>query len=249
MALLRLAMAAFLLTTAVVSVSAQPPPIDEDKWNGNLRRVLKYLWPALVANGSAGSIYYSTVCGDAKDSLPFPEVAVQPPSSGNVGLAAIREIFSKDKNVKVSRDQSGMIRITIGHRGHAAPQTIVGKPQRTLLQTKIHSLQLNPSEQYTAGLAVLKITSAKEFVFAVASVGLEYPLTTYSMGVNEPEKGLPHLPPVIKDITLQQAMDRVAKAFGGIVLYGTCEGENGQRLVDFDIAETNRFPETSQQKQ
>src|SRR5690348_6071142 len=101
MVLLRLAIAAFLLTTAVASVSAQSPSIEEDKGNSNLRRVLKYLWPALVADGGRGSIYYWTGCGDAKHSLPFPEVEVQPPSTGKVGLAAIREIFSKDKNVNV----------------------------------------------------------------------------------------------------------------------------------------------------
>lgn len=244
MALLRPAIAAFLLTTAVASVDAQPPSIEEDKWNGNLRRMLKYLWPALIADGAAGSIYYSTVCGDAKDSLPFPEVVTEPPSPGNVGLTAIREIFSKDKNVKVSRDRSGMIRITIGEGEHATPQTTIGKPQRTLLQTRIHSLQLDRREQYTAGLAVLKITCAKEFVLAVGNLGLEYPLTTYSMVVNEPEKGLPHLPAVVKNMTLEQALDRVAKTFGGIILYGTCEGENGQKLLDFDIVEPGRFPET-----
>src|SRR5205823_9090677 len=155
MPLLRLAVAAFLLTTAVASVDAQPPSIEEDKWNGNLRRVLKYLWPALVADGTAGSIYYSTVCGDVKNPLPFPEVEVQPPSKDNVGLTAIREIFSNDKNVKVSRDQSGLIRISIGKGGDAVPQTTVGKPQYALLQTRIHSIKLDPGERYTPSLAVL----------------------------------------------------------------------------------------------
>jgi hypothetical protein len=240
MALLRLAIAAFLLTNVVASVRAQPPSIEEDKWNGNLRRVLQYVWPALIADGGAASIYYTTVCGDVKNPLPFPKVEVQPPSKDNVGLTAIREIFSKDKNVRVSQDKSGMIRIAIAQGEHTVPQTTVGKPQYALLQTRIHSIKLDPGERYTPSLAVLKITASKEFESAMHELNLGRPQTLFSIGVNQPEKGVPHLPPAIRDMTLGEALDTVLKTFGGIILYPTCEeGE-----VDFEHVGTGDFDET-----
>jgi hypothetical protein len=201
--------------------------------------VLQYVWPALIANGGAASIYYSTACGDAKNPLPFPQVEVQPPSKGKTGLAAIQEIFHNDKNVKVFGDQSGLIRISIGTGGNTAPQITVGKPQHALLQTRIHSLKIDLAEQYTPHLAVVKIWGSEEFQSALHELTLGVPQTLIHLAVDEPEEGVPHLAPVLKDMTLEQTLDSVAKTFGGIV-YGTCD----EGAVDFSYVGTGDFDET-----
>jgi hypothetical protein len=243
--ILRLTMAVLLLASAAASVRAEGLSSGEIASERNLRRVLKYLWPALRANGRGGSIYFSTKCHAKGATLPFPQVEVQPPSQGKTGLAAIREIFNKDKNVKVIRDQSGMTRITIGKPQGGVLQTTTGKPQHALLQTRIYSLKLDRDEQYTPWVAVLAITKSREFESALSKVKLGYPLTTFSGGVNEPEKGQPHLPGYLKDMTLEQALDLVAKTFGCIILYGACEEESGGGFVIFNVVQAGEFDETS----
>ena len=244
MKLPRLTIAVLLLATAATSVGAEGLPSGEIASERNLRRVLKYLWPALRANGGAGSIYFSTKCHDKGATLPFPQVKVQAPSQGKTGLAAIREIFSKDKNVKVIRDQSGMIRVTIGKPHGGVLQTTIGKPQHALLQTRIYSVKLDREEQYTPMWALLAITKSKEFDAALSKLRVGYPLTLLSGGVNEPDKGRPHLPGSLKDMTLEQALDLVAKTFHCIILYGACEEEGGGGFVIFDVVEAGSFDET-----
>jgi hypothetical protein len=48
---------------------------------------------------------------------------------------------------------------------------------------------------------------------------------------------LPHLPASMKDLTMDRALDAVAKTFGGIVIYETCEERSGKRLVSLDFVQ------------
>lgn len=196
----------------------------------NKEAVLKYLRPVLISRGGAGRLYYSTACKTKDDvTLPFPEVDVQAPSKGKTGVAALREIFGKDKRVVVPHDRSGMIRVTIG------------QPISALLQTKIHSVSFKQHEQYNGELAIFAILNSKEVEAAMRRLGfaLDEPVTVFGGGINVPEKGvpLPHLPTTIKDMTMDQALDVIAKTFGGIVIYETCEEPGGKRLVSLDFVQ------------
>jgi hypothetical protein len=48
---------------------------------------------------------------------------------------------------------------------------------------------------------------------------------------------LPHLSASMKDLTMDRALDAVAKTFGGIVIYETCEERSGKRLVSLDFVQ------------
>jgi hypothetical protein len=41
----------------------------------------------------------------------------------------------------------------------------------------------------------------------------------------------------MKDLTMDRALDAVAKTFGGIVIYETCEERSGKRLVSLDFVQ------------
>ena len=189
--------------------------------------VLQRLGPALAPSGGACRIYYSTAC-EAKDEsrIPSPEVNARP-SKGTTGLSALRDIFGNEKQVTVSQDRSGMIRITIG------------QPVSTLLRTKIHSLHFNVVEQYNGELAVWAVLNSKQVNAAMRALGLEVPVIVFGGSVNVPEEArrLRHLPASIKNVTADQALGIVARTFAGIVLYQTCSKRNGKGLVSLDFVQ------------
>jgi hypothetical protein len=219
----RLSAVVLLLASALGVLGAPDLPRGLAASQRNLDSVLTHLRPALMSAGGAGRVYYSTVCAaDDGTPLPFPRVEVRPASTGKTGLSAVREIFQNDKRVMVRQDPSGMVRIT------------VGRPALELLQTRIRLLTLTPREQYNPGLAVIAVGKSKEVESAKRKLGLHEPLTVMDMIVVEPQKGLPHLPASMKEITVDQAFDLIAKTFGGVVLYAACADSSGARLVTFD---------------
>lgn len=187
---------------------------------------MKYLRPALMTHGGAGRLYFSTVCA-AKDGtpLPFPEVQMSPLSKGETGLAAVREIFKRDRQVKFSESQSGMIRIKIG------------EPATALLQTKISLVKFNPVEQYNGELAIWAVMKSKEVESAIHQIGFDQPETMFGGSINQPEEAadLPHLPTSLTNVTMDEALDEIATTFGGIVVYETCSETSGKRLVSLDF--------------
>ena len=119
---------------------------------GHMGAVIDYLRPALQYVEGAARIYYAGECqAPEKDStsgfwqLLFPAVYLQPPRQGATGITVVRQIFRDDPNVAVMQDRSGMLRITIG-----SVSTVI-------LQTRIQTLTLDPTEQYTVLSAVDKI--------------------------------------------------------------------------------------------
>jgi hypothetical protein len=62
------------------------------------------------------------------------------------------------------------------------------------------------------------------------------PVWSYSAFVVEPREGLPHLPETIQNMTVDQALDVIARTFKGIVIYGECARSNGERSFWIDFA-------------
>ena len=217
---------AVLLAATSGSASGQ---VLSKKWfidARNLVTMLMYVRPALLPDGGAGRIYYSTECHlkDEGPALPFPHLKMQAPARAKTGLQALHEIFENEKSVNILRDQSGMTRITIG------------KPELAFLQTRIRLLKFTPEQQYTPELAVLALQDPKEVESAMRNLRLDMPVTVSHAGVTTPAKGLPHLPASLKGDTIEEAFDLIAKTFGGIVFFGTCEEKDGTHLITWRFA-------------
>ncbi len=191
----------------------------------NQAALLRPLREALVSTGGIGRVYFSGPChaGDWY-LLPCPRLSVQSPTRVGTGLRAVRYIFKNDRGVTVTQGGMGMIRIWIGN------------PSIGLLQTRIGSLTLTPSEQYNAMDAITAIENAQEFQIAMRRLGFKAPLTIVGMSVTPPEEGLPHLPKSLKNVTVDEALDQIARTFGGIVFYGTCVDAKGDRWYRFDFS-------------
>jgi hypothetical protein len=178
----------------------------------NIRAILKYLWPVLSPTRKAGRIYYQAICPPNGNDYPlmFPKIDARPPSVAGTELANIRSIFLHAKSVSVTADKSGLFRVRIG------------KIPDTILQTRIASLSFDADSQYNYLSAIGAIESAPEVQSAMATIGVDVPARVYHYGLVQPAAGLPHLPAQIADVTMDQALDMVARTWRGVVFYGAC---------------------------
>jgi hypothetical protein len=217
----------FANARGIQAAEAAAPPthlVSPSESLRNEREVLKYLWPALDYGEKVGRVYYSAACQlDPNVAAAFPRLDVRPPSNGKTGVAAIREIFRNEKDVSVKETDSGIIRVRIG----SVPDAV--------LRVKISNLALSPEEQYNYWLAIFKIQDAQEVRFAMQELGIRVPVRVTNMLIVQPAVGLPHLPGEIKNVTMDQALDLVAKTFKGIVVYQFCTPP-AQYEIDFASA-------------
>jgi hypothetical protein len=154
-------------------------------------------------------VYYLGDCNrSSHDAVPFPFTNVQTPSKGRIGLAAVQEIFKNDKNVTV-REEAGIIRVWIG------------KVPTAILQTKLRFLTLDPIAQYNPSEAIIAMLNTREMQAAMRSLQLSPPLLSAGSRTL-PDKELPHLPESVKDVTVDQLLDLIAKTWDGPVIYGVC---------------------------
>jgi hypothetical protein len=176
----------------------------------NERSVLKLLWPALDYGQKVGRIYYSAACQPELGAASFPQLDVQVAPAGKSGVAAVREIFRKEKDISVEEADPGIIRVRIG----SVPDAV--------LRVRISNLVLTPEAQYNYWIAIFEIQNAPEVQSVMRELKISPTPQVIGIGIVRPAEGRPPLPGVISDITMDQALDLVAKTFGGIVLYEFC---------------------------
>jgi hypothetical protein len=187
----------------------------------NEEAMKNYLGPVLTPLGGAGRVYLVTNCSP-KDCPQFPQIRMQAASKGKTGLAAVREIFAKDKQTAVASGANGIIRIRFGGQLSA------------LLQTKIHHLHFKPLERYNIIEAEAAIEGTQEVKAAIQKLRLEQPVIVISELVQEPMEGVPHLPEHIENMTVDQALDLLATTFGEVLLYEECIRPNGTRCFSIN---------------
>jgi hypothetical protein len=186
---------------------------------GGMREVLDYLRP-VIANLAGARIYYAATCQTPKSESPrfvFPTVWLERPFRGSKGLEAVQQIFREDPNVIVSRDSSELPRITIGN------------PSTAILQTKINAIHFDESEQYTPLSAIDEIPTVPQVRNAERSLNV-YPSWMIDNILSGPAPGEPHLPNVLRDVTVDQTLDEVARTFRGIVIYGVCSQPGSKQI-------------------
>jgi hypothetical protein len=112
----------------------------------------------------------------------------------------------------------------------------IGSVSTAILQTRIPALTLNSYEQYSAPSAVLAIENAPEVYAARRSLHLGVPWGIRDIIVGGPVEGAPHLPRVMQNVTVDEALDSVARTFKGIVMYGVCTQPDGKGLFELGFA-------------
>ena len=185
--------------------------------------VLKVLRPLLTSTKDGGRIYFRAACQpESEFAVPFPNIAVQIAPLGKTGLAVLREVLPNDAGISVSRRTQGIVSIRVGN----VPDAI--------LQTRIGHLRFSSSEQYDPQDAIGVILGARELIFAAKQHGYSSVLAINDHPMKPAAIGSPHLPSFMNNVTVDMALDRIAKTFGGIVLYGAddCQGKH-QFFIDY----------------
>jgi hypothetical protein len=194
-------------------VAADPPPIPSPgEGNDSIRAVLKYLWPLLSIARKTGRVYYHAICLPDDHSYPLrlPKIDVQPPSSTGTALTDVRSMFRRDHDVTVTEDETGMVRVTIGE----VPDAI--------LKTRIARLSFDADSQFNLLSAIGAIESAPEVQSVMRELKVSVPSRVYHYALVRAADELPHLPAEISNVTMDRALDLVARTWGGVIFYGAC---------------------------
>jgi hypothetical protein len=159
------------------------------------------------------------------ERISFPNLDVQS-SKGKTGLEAIREILRSNQGVYISQDDGGLVRIYIR------------QPDRTVLDTKLDPLHLDHTARYNPdgpGGSIASIEDDAAVQSAMRSLKARQ-VPAFFIGLRiPPDRALKHLPPILKDMTVDKALDLVARTFPGVVVYNECPVDDGHRIdVKFD---------------
>jgi hypothetical protein len=202
----------FELFAAQASPSLQIASANDSR--PNERAALKSIWLVLKSSEKVGRIYYTASCPpDNLYPLAMPKIELHSPPRSQGALDEIRGILRNNKDITVTENEEGVIRIVIG----SVPSAI--------LNTRIAILTLDPMSQYNYPLAIDAIEKAPEVQSAMDKLKIHVPARPFNVLMVQPAEGRAHLPATIADVTMDQALDLVAKAFKGIVLYGACPRE------------------------
>jgi hypothetical protein len=210
---------ALIIASCTICIATEDSPGPEGESLEATRQhyqdtVLEYLRDVAWSSRKAIRLYYQADCQPMKNSVvdysvPFPFFPLQSPPADKTGIAAVREIFKNAKDVTISEEPPGIIRIWIG------------KVPTEILRTRISLLTLDRQAQYDPSSAIGAIESTKEVQAAKTSLGLSDAPVVGGL-VALAENGLPCLPASMKNITVDQALDMIAKTWGGPVVFGIC---------------------------
>jgi hypothetical protein len=216
-------------------VNGQTPKDRSDLLNlsGRNREVLvRHLLPVLKTTG--GRLYVNSKClGDSGQLLFFPRIAWQSETSGK-GLVAVRNGLVKNKEVIVSERQAGLAGVWLGGASN------------DLLKTRIHVLKLSPRQQYNCYDAIAAIINTREVQTTMRQLKMDEFSEFFHYPIQEPGPNLRHLPDSMSNVTMDEALDRVAVEFGGLVTFVECEGQQSTGLfaVYFDSIAKSPFKDT-----
>ena len=126
-------------------------------------------------------------------------------------MSRIQSMFRRDREVMVTEDSAGMVRVRIG------------EPAETILHTRISRLPLDADSQYNVISALGAIESAPAVQSVMGKLKIHVADRVANYQVLPPRAELPHLPTEIVDATLDQALDMVARTWQGIVFFGACD--------------------------
>jgi hypothetical protein len=156
-------------------------------------------------------LHRAASCENDKHPIEGLSLPLQHPRLRDGSAEAARGIFAGHDNVEIAEQPSGIIRITIAD------------PPADILRTPIKRLSLKGEAPWNAELALLALLGSKDVREEEKRLGIEQPPATdrvhfYPM----PRSGDPRLPPVLEKLTLDEALDQVARTFGGILTYVAC---------------------------
>jgi hypothetical protein len=132
------------------------------------------------------------------------------PTAGQSALAGVRSVFLDPSEATVTQTEFGVIHI------------VIGEVNDRILRTRVSILALSPLEQYNPSLAIVALEHTPEMMLATRQFNIRQIVRMEEYGLRQPIATEPHLPPLLRDMTADEILDKIALTFHGVVLYGAC---------------------------
>jgi hypothetical protein len=115
----------------------------------------------------------------------------------------------------------------------------VGTVPHELLNTKIGQVAFGPMAQWNPSEAISAIERTSEVARSMRALDIGPRIGTVQVSViltgpGSADSKLSHLPPFLRNVTMDQALDAVARTFRQLVTYGVCAQANGHRVFHID---------------
>lgn len=196
----------------------QPPKPIADVQTG--QAAIRQLLAALKPEGKSARLDYRGACeASNSDVISFPSIKLSSPREEGSSLSKVTEMLRDNPGVSVNEAAGGIIRIKVPGVSGA------------ILQTRITQITLDRDEQYDPNAAIRAIFNAKEVQLASSQMHTRLALSVGGLE-NIPSRGMPHLEKSWKDVTVDQALDKVLRTFPGLIEYKECIRPNGDNLFD-----------------
>ena len=207
----------FVLEGSCATAATQLNAVDNDVQAD----VRDKLLPVLKGAGKAGRLYLDSACSEKNEIFHrYPKTNSKSPPGGDSLLVEIRETFRFGENVSVLERPDGVIRIQIG------------KIPSTLLRTLISEVIFNRQEQYNPSSAIDAVMNTEEVLASLQKLRLHTAPRVSNVIVVAPRDGVPHLPVSMRFLTVDDALDEIARTFDGVVIYSACK-KSGWYWIDF----------------
>jgi hypothetical protein len=197
---------------ACVSPCGLAAPIDDGRVS--MEDFVARLHPFLKESNLGARVYYRANCPKEGDfyTLNSPTVTLQTGQDKKAGDRAVEDILPKGA---ILERRAGIISIKLD------------RIPTGILDTRIGVVKFTPNAQFNEALAIDAIENNADVKAATQRLGYDLPpVEDISIFVVSPAKDQPHLPETLTNMTVDQALDQVAKTFGAAVLFGVCEDQH-----------------------
>jgi len=195
---------ALLATLTTLPTLAAPPEPDK----------VSYLMNRLASESLSAVIYHRA----ARCDMILQSWMIKGSPTHVPAATWIRRLFPKDLQVEMLHSYPKVVSIRLEHVGVR------------VFSRKIATLKLNRLQQYEPSVALGALESTAEFRSAEKENGLSPVFPDPFSYLGEPNESDPHLPPELRNVTLNQVADLIAKTFGGVVVYQECPSTGEFRL-------------------
>ena len=203
---------ALAAAVACVSPCGLAAPIDDS--HVSMEDFLARLRPFLKESNVGGRVYYRANCPKEGDfyTLTFPNVVLRSGQDKKAGDRSVEDILPKGA---ILERRAGIISIKLD------------RIPTDILDVKIGIVKFTPDEQFNETLAIDAIENSTGVKAATQRLGYDLPpVEDISIFPVSPEESEPHLPETLSNMTVDEALDQVAKTFGAAVLFGVCEDQH-----------------------
>jgi len=166
----------------------------------------------------SGSLEYSGSCTDQFHSPDFlKENAAS--NDSELSLQALREMFANDKDMQVTQEPDGIIRMV----EKSVPQE--------LLNVKIRHISFDEENKKLPMFFPINVLWAITHSPEVVTFMKDSDIRLVPTMMNEASSPVPRVSGELNNVTLSQALDYMLKTFPGLWVYENCPGDNKYKRV------------------